>query len=121
MTVDPIVFDLAEALNRSLGDVEFLHMLMDEFQNTLPDFIGSMERALHDGRLEEMGLKAHQLKGTAANLGTKAIAAAAFDLEKIGTTGQAAGASQALQRLKTAVQDLNRVLNGIEWSSLPGL
>jgi HPt (histidine-containing phosphotransfer) domain-containing protein len=118
MMVDPVVFDLAEALNRSLGDVEFLHMLMNEFQSTLPEFISSMETALHDGCLEEMGRQAHQLKGAAANLGTKALAGEAFELEKIGTSGRPAGAAEALQRLKTAVQELNHVLGAIDWSML---
>jgi HPt (histidine-containing phosphotransfer) domain-containing protein len=116
MTIDPNIFDLAEALNRSLSDVHFLRMMMDEFQKTLPDFILGMERALLEGRLEDIGRQAHQLKGAAANLGTKAIAAQAFELEKIGKAGSAAGAPEALQRLKTAAGDLNRIVDAIDWS-----
>ncbi len=112
------ILDLPEALNRSLGDAEFLKMMMDEFQKSIPDFIVRFETALHDQDMEKLGRDAHQLKGASANLGAKTVAALALELEKIGKSGESVNAAQALARLKAEIEKFNRKLAEIDWNSL---
>jgi HPt (histidine-containing phosphotransfer) domain-containing protein len=112
------ILDLPEALNRSLGDAEFLQMMMDEFQKSIPDFILRFETALHDQDMEALGRDAHQLKGASANLGAKSMAAIALELENIGKSGESATAAQALTRLKAEIEKFNRKLAEIDWTSL---
>ena len=40
------VLDLDEALNRALEDVDFLKMMMEEFQASIPDFVGKINAAI---------------------------------------------------------------------------
>ena len=112
------ILDLPEALHRSLGDVEFLQMMMDEFQKCIPDFVNRLETALRDQDLETLGRDAHQFKGAAANLGVKSVAAVAFELETMGKNGDNTNAAPTLTRLKTEIEKFKHQLAQIDWSSL---
>ena len=116
---DPLpVLDLPEALDRSLGDAEFLQMMMDEFQKSIPDFIDRFETSLRLQDMEALGRDAHQLKGASANLGAKTVAAAALELEKIGKSGQSEDAARVLTRLKAEIAVFKQKLAEIDWTSL---
>jgi HPt (histidine-containing phosphotransfer) domain-containing protein len=117
---DRPAIDLPEALNRAMGDAEFLRMLLDELHNTIPDFRSRLIEAHQAGDLPAMGKTAHQLKGAAANLGAGAIAAAALKLEQIGKSGDPAGCGQAFEDLDQAVANFEQCLSGIDWTSVGG-
>ena len=112
------VLDIADALNRSLGDAEFLKMMMDEFEKTIPEFMTRLKNALDQNDMQSLGRDAHQFKGAAANLGAKAIAAIALELEKIGKSSDGNGAEEALSGLKVEVDKFNQKLSEIDWSAL---
>ncbi len=112
------IFDLAEALRRTMGDVEFLKMMVDELQRTTPDHIERIRAAWEADDLETLGKEAHQFKGAAANLGAKAVAAAALEVEEIGKCGSPEGAQQALENLDRAVMALNQCLDDTDWSAV---
>ncbi len=112
------IFDLAEALNRTMGDVDFLKMMVDELQRATPDHIGRIKSAFEADDMETMGKEAHQFKGAAANLGAKTVAAAAFELERIGKSGVPEGAQQALEQLNLAVEAFNQCLDNTDWSAV---
>ena len=65
-----------------------------------------------------LGKDAHQLKGAAANLGAKAIAAAALKLEQIGNGNDPEGCVLVLEELEQAVERFNQHLNGIDWKAV---
>jgi len=107
--------DLPEALNRAMGDVEFLRMLLNEFRNTIPDFLTRLKKAQQDRDMVALAQNAHRLKGAAANLSAKAIAAAALKLEQIGKSGCPDECEQALAELNKTVQSFNQDLIRIDW------
>ena len=110
------IIDIPEALNRAMGDVGFLQMMLDEFQRMIPDFMARIEQAVQFKDMDTLGKDAHQFKGTAANLGAKTIAAAALELEQIGRSGNLENSSAALADLQHAVKTFNQHLLQIEWS-----
>ena len=118
MSEDKSVLDMPEALNRALGDVEFLKMIMDEFRNSIPNFVTRIQSALQDGDMERLGKDAHQFKGAAASLGAKGIAAVSLELEQIGKNGDAADAAKALERLTVAVEAFHLQLDKTDWSAI---
>lgn len=118
MTEQYPVIDIPEALDRSMGDVQFLQAMLDEFQRMIPDFVGRIENALNNEDLEALGRDAHQFKGTAANLGAKRIAAVALALEQMGKNGDAQGGPQAFAHLRSAVDDFIHHLAFLDWTSI---
>lgn len=116
-----LIVDIPEALNRVMGDVDFLRMMLNEFHGMIPEFVTRLQKALQHDDMDSLDKDAHQLKGSAANLGAKAIAAAALELEKIGKSGASAGGEQAFRRLEGAIEDFNQHLVQIDWSTVqPG-
>ncbi len=112
------VIDLAEALKRAMGDVDFLRMMLNEFQSTIPDFITRLESAYGECDMLSIGKEAHQFKGAAASLGAKALAGAALKLEQIGKSANPDGCGQALDELKQAAEIFGRNLTRIDWAGV---
>ena len=112
------VLDLDEALNRALEDVDFLKMMMEEFQASIPDFVGKINAAIDAADMHGLDEIAHQFKGAAANLGAKQITAVAFELEMIGKNENAGESREAFERLRTAIADFNAEMARIDWASL---
>jgi HPt (histidine-containing phosphotransfer) domain-containing protein len=115
---DTPVLDLSEALKRAMGDAPFLKMMLEEFRALIPDFITRLENAWLERDLAAIGKDAHQLKGAAANLSAKTVAAAALKLEQIGKSGNPDGCEQALEELKQAVEILDRQVTRIDWAGV---
>jgi HPt (histidine-containing phosphotransfer) domain-containing protein len=112
------VLDLSEALRRAMGDAQFLKMMLDEFHALIPDFITRIENACQEPDMASMGKDAHQLKGAAANLSAKTLAAAALKLEQIGKSGNPEGCEQALEELKQAAENFSRQIIRIDWAGM---
>lgn len=115
---DTPVIDIAEALERAMGDAEFLKMMMDELRRSIPGFLTRLDRARRQDDMLSLGKDAHQLKGAAANLGAKSIAEAALKLEQIGKSGESFGCDKALEELRQAVEIFVRHLGRIDWNGL---
>lgn len=118
MSNDLPVIDISEALNRAMGDVEFLQVMLAEFQHMIPDFMSRIKKALQFNDMGSLARIAHQFKGTAANLGAKIIAAAALELEQIGKIGNSEMVGSAYADLQEAVTAFNHHLAQIEWSTI---
>ena len=115
---DTPVLNLSEALKRAMGDAEFLKMMLEEFHALIPDFVTRIENAWLERDLAAMGKDAHQLKGAAANLSAKTVAAAALKLEQIGKSGNPDGCEQALEELRKAVEHLDLQITKIDWTGV---
>jgi HPt (histidine-containing phosphotransfer) domain-containing protein len=118
MTEHVPIIDFPEALNRTLGDVDFLQTMLYEFQRITPDFLNRIDRALHDRDMDSLTRDAHQFKGSAANLGIKGIAAIALELEKAARIGRPAEGEYLFARMQDAVNRFNDQLDATDWSSL---
>lgn len=118
MNDDIPIIDIPDALNRSMGDVDFLKMMLEELHRTVPDYAARIRDALHAKDMKTLGSDAHQFKGAAANLGAKAMAQAALQLEQMGKSGTAENAVEALDKLEKAISAFNRYYEKIDWESL---
>jgi len=116
MSDEMMVVDIPEALNRAMGDVEFLKMMLEELYRTIPDYATRFQNHLKAEDLESLGQDAHQFKGAAANLGAKPLAHAAFQLEQIGKSGQIKDADEAYSRLERAMAEFNQYIEQIDWA-----
>jgi HPt (histidine-containing phosphotransfer) domain-containing protein len=118
MVEDKSIIDIRDALNRALGDVAFLKMMFDEFVQTIPEALGSIQMAIEKGDMVQLSKSAHQFKGSSANLGAKGISEAAFGLERIGKSGNGDDAQNAYEHLQAAVNVFRQELSQIDWSFL---
>ncbi|MDO5483902.1 MAG: Hpt domain-containing protein [Desulfovibrionaceae bacterium] len=75
------ILDWKEALTRVLNKRDLYIRLLKKFMETEQDSTARITSALQSGDIEAASRMAHTVKGTAANLGAKALAAAALELE----------------------------------------
>lgn len=118
MNDDIPIIDIPEALNRSMGDVDFLKMMLEELHRTVPDYATRIRDALLARDMETLGSDAHQFKGAAANLGAKAMAHVALQLEQMGKSGSVENADEALGKLEQAISAFNRYFEEIDWETV---
>ena len=117
MDNEPVI-DFNEALGRAMGDLDFLKMMLEELQKSIPEFMARLVKDHENCDMGALDKDAHQFKGAAANLGAKGIAAAAFKLEKIGKSGNPQGSDQAIDELSQAVEVFDRHMNQLDWESV---
>jgi len=113
---DAVPMNLDKALERALGDKDFLENMLEQFTKSLPGQIEALRSALEQGNGETLQQEAHRLEGSAANLSVERIAAAAFALEQVGREGNLEAGKQALGELENEVARLEAYVNQIDWS-----
>ena len=118
MNDDMPIIDIPEALNRSMGDVDFLKMMLEELHRSIPEYATRIRCALEARDMETLNSDAHQFKGAAANLGAKAMAREALKLEQIGKTGSVDNADEALSHLEKAIAAFNQFFEKIDWAAI---
>ena len=107
---DLVPIDFDDALERFAGDREFLDELLGDFQTQAIDILAAIRDAIDAGNADALRYQAHTLKGAAANLGANALAAAAFELEKMGKEGALESAGEAFNRLSAERERLETYL-----------
>jgi HPt (histidine-containing phosphotransfer) domain-containing protein len=112
------VIDFVEALGRTMGDLDFLKMMLEELQRSIPQIMERLAKDKQDCDMGALDKDAHQFKGAAANLGAKAIAAAALKLEQIGKSGNPQGWEEAFEELRQAVKVFDDHLRQIDWNTI---
>ncbi|NDV13926.1 response regulator [Crenobacter caeni] len=99
----PAVLDRAGALARLGGDAALWQQLAGQFVSREADTPSRVERLIAEGRLDDARFAVHALRGSAANLGAVAVAAAASTLEASLVRGAADGAALAALAAAMAV------------------
>jgi HPt (histidine-containing phosphotransfer) domain-containing protein len=117
MDNEPVI-DFNEALGRTMGDLDFLKMMLEELQKSIPEFMARLVKDQENCDMGALDKDAHQFKGAAANLGAKAIASAAYKLEQIGKSGNPQGWEQAFEELNRAVQSFDHHMGQVDWESI---
>jgi HPt (histidine-containing phosphotransfer) domain-containing protein len=119
MNNDMPIIDIPEALTRSMGDVDFLKMMLEEFHRSIPEYATRIRCALEAKDMKTLNSDAHQFKGAAANLGAKAMAHEALKLEQIGKTGTVDdNANQAVSQLENAMAAFSQYFENIDWKNV---
>jgi HPt (histidine-containing phosphotransfer) domain-containing protein len=98
--------DLSAALDGVDGDLGFLEEILGLFLQDVPTQMRDARAALSAGALDRVARAAHTLRGTGAQLGAHALAAAALELERSATAGLAHAVPGSLAILENAVADL---------------
>ena len=107
--------DFEKALERAMGDKDFLKMLLGGFIQELPDQIESLKIAV--AAIDAVALieQAHKLKGAAANLSAYGVSSAAKSLEEIGRSQNMDEANQILEILLHESKRLTEYIERAEW------
>jgi CheY-like chemotaxis protein/HPt (histidine-containing phosphotransfer) domain-containing protein len=107
--------DIEKALERAMGDKDFLKMLLEGFIQDLPDQIESLKVAIASTDAAAVAKQAHKIKGAASNLSADGISAAAKFLEQIGQRENMDEADQMLEVLTTEGKRLIEYIEQAEW------
>lgn len=110
--------DIQEALDRAMGEKEFLMMLLEEFSQGLADQIEQLRRAIARQDGTALTRQSHTLKGAAGNLSAKAMAAVVRRLEAAGEKGDFASSEKLVRDMEGEALRLQRYLGQIDWSSV---
>ncbi|MFH0729835.1 MAG: response regulator [Pseudomonadota bacterium] len=109
---------LEKALERVLGDRELIKLLIDEFLSGLDAEINDIRETLGAGGADELGRKAHKLKGAAASLSMEPLAEIAFMLEKQGKSGQLDSAADVVRQLEMEGKRVKAFVSACDWSGV---
>jgi len=107
--------DFEKALERAMGDKEFLKMLLEGFIQELPGQIESIKAAIAGADASGLTEEAHKIKGAAANLSACEISEAAKSLEEIGRSRNMDGADQMFSVLVKESKRLAEYMERAEW------
>jgi len=110
--------DLDSALERAMGDKDFLEQMFLEFLSAVPGQVEEIKTALEQGDGASLQQKAHTLKGSAANLSADTIVATALHLEQMGREGNLQAGKQALDELNDNVAYLEAYVKDIDWAAM---
>ncbi|MBF0255723.1 MAG: response regulator [Gammaproteobacteria bacterium] len=103
--------DIRAGLAVTIGNLAFYRKLLRQFRNSTSDFAGQFARAQADADPEAATRLAHNLKGTAGNLGARQLQQAAAELEH--ACRRADPQEPMQQRLAAVIAELELVLGGI--------
>jgi PAS domain S-box-containing protein len=87
------------------SDPALLRELVELFREHGPALVQTLREAAAAGDADRVRLSAHNLKGAAASLGARALAAACGGLEAEGRTGSVAGAAAALPNVDRLLRE----------------
>ncbi len=75
--------DLDTLLERCLGDASFCRRILEKFSGRVNAQLGEIQQAVATHNAAELKLKAHALKGAAANLSADCLWACAAEIEQL--------------------------------------
>jgi HPt (histidine-containing phosphotransfer) domain-containing protein len=96
------------ALDRIGGDEELLVDIAAVFLTEYPELLQEIENAVASADAELLQRSAHTLKGSLLAIGAEDAAQLALELETQGRQQRTGSASQSLQQLSIALQEVHR-------------
>lgn len=106
----PKVFDLAEAVARSLGKYDLFQQMVDYFYQEADPLLEHMRAAVAEGNAEELVYAAHRLKGTILYVGSPPAMEGVERLERIGLLGDLEPAAAAIRDVERWIDLLKPAL-----------
>jgi HPt (histidine-containing phosphotransfer) domain-containing protein len=107
--------DLEKALERAMGDKDFLKLLLEGFIQELPNQIETIKAAVAGTDASALTEQAHKIKGAAANLSACGVFDAAKSLEEMGRTQNIGQAGHMLEVLQKEGKRLTEYIERAEW------
>jgi two-component system sensor histidine kinase/response regulator len=105
------VFDPGEALRACYGSPEILQDMIEFFFEEAKPQVRALRRAVSAGNAQDLARLAHRLNTTVFFLGARPAVEAARAVEAIGTSGELAGAGEAVERLAGHLRALGQALS----------
>ena len=93
-------FDTGSLLARCVDDREFCALMLHKFSRRAGDQMAAIDRAVASSNLAELTVRAHTLKGVAANLAADSLASAAAELERLARQSQLDRLAAAVSRVR---------------------
>ncbi len=112
------VFNIEPVLERAMGDMEFLEMVVNEFVRTLPEKVSAIRQCIDEHNLAGLTQKAHSLRGSGATMGAKRLSAAARKVEQAGDSGDLEAAESGIREVEEEIREFVSHVKTINWSSL---
>ncbi len=107
---DEAVFEDGYLLNKMGGDQENLKRILDYFKQDTRELFSSLEESLLAGDQKMAEKHAHTIKGSAANVGARALSSAALEVERTAREGRMELAEKRFERMKRELERLNQLL-----------
>ncbi len=109
------VFNFEEAMERYEGDRDVLRAIIDEFLSQTQIAMEEIEKGVLSGDFQMVTQKAHALKGGAAYIAAERFRQAAFEMETLGTSREAA--LSLLPKLREEFHRFKNRLSDFDWSA----
>ena len=107
---DTPVFDKAALMQRLLDDDELARVVIAGFLEDIPLQIQTLKDYLEAGDVIGTERQAHTIKGASANIGGEALRAIAYELEKLGKSGDLPAVRERMGELELQFARLREVL-----------
>jgi HPt (histidine-containing phosphotransfer) domain-containing protein len=104
------LFDRKEALARVDGDTELMTSLMNIFFNEAGPMMEAIRAAVGSNDSVKLEKAAHRMKGSVSIFGAHEVSQTAFELEKIGRSGDLMQVAATLNRLEQQMTSLQPAL-----------
>ncbi|MCJ7582113.1 MAG: Hpt domain-containing protein [Candidatus Aminicenantes bacterium] len=103
---EPIPIDLASALERTGGEMDFLEELIDLFMGDFKEKYAALKDAVKQKDALQIQEIAHNLKGSSANLGLTPLQETFFQLETAGRNDDLSGTGKKIDLLQIQFDEL---------------
>ncbi len=110
--LDPARLELLSALRS--GEESLLERLVNSFLETAPQSLTRIRHAIARGNAQHLAIAAHQLRGSALNLGLPRVAAVCQQLEDLGDAGTLGPAPAAVAALAHEMNLASAALKGLQ-------
>jgi HPt (histidine-containing phosphotransfer) domain-containing protein len=107
------VLDRQQLIQNVDGDPELLEEIVSLFFESSGEILTALRDSVRSADGPGLHASAHQLKGALANVGARAAAQAAYELERMGKAGELTRLEEALTSLEEEMDRLEPELRGL--------
>ncbi|TFH41511.1 MAG: Hpt domain-containing protein [Chrysiogenales bacterium] len=93
------------------GNYDLFRELAEMFIANSAELLSSLEKAIRERDAAAIGKAAHTIKGAVANFSADGAFAAAYEIEKIGKSGELNSVDTAMESLVNELKGMTRALN----------
>ncbi len=101
------LIDWDDALEGTGNDQELLHDILDAYLGEAPQLMKKIRSAIDQQNAANLHIAAHTLKGALRSIGAAAVSELAYQLERIGRSGELDHAPESLTQLESATAKLD--------------
>ncbi|MBK6657389.1 MAG: Hpt domain-containing protein [Proteobacteria bacterium] len=108
------MLDLVSLRGRLGDDDALLAAVLTSFLRDTPERLAALNEAIANGAVEDMQRHAHQLRGVAANVGARQLAAQAAQVDDAAGVGDAESLHTLADAIQRAFEDVRRRVAELE-------